>query len=125
MVATTMSRALPRSRSWRGSIRSDHVRIEIPPFQMRISSDRDRRPVPWVGRTGSAVTSGRFLNLSGMPLFEFACRQCGHRFETLVTGNRAPECPECRSADLEKLVSAFAARTSGDRATSATRSPFT
>jgi putative FmdB family regulatory protein len=58
-------------------------------------------------------------------MFEFACRQCGHRFETLVTGSRVPGCPACRSADLEKLVSTFGARTSGGRATSATRSPFT
>jgi putative FmdB family regulatory protein len=84
------------------------------------------RPVP-LRRTGSAVTSGRFLNLSAMPLFEFACRDCGHRFETLVTGDRAAACPECRSADLDKLVSTFGARASGSggRATSATRSPFT
>ena len=60
-----------------------------------------------------------------MPLFEFACQSCGHRFEVLVTGSRTPECPECRSARLEKLVSAFGARTSGGRAASGPSSRFT
>jgi putative FmdB family regulatory protein len=48
-----------------------------------------------------------------MPLFEFACRSCGHQFETLVFGNRRAECPKCSSADLEKLYSTFAAGSSG------------
>ena len=45
-----------------------------------------------------------------MPMFEYACRECGHRFETLVMGNRQPSCPHCESADLEKLYSTFGAR---------------
>jgi len=98
-----------------------------------VSKVGDGKPAPKRRESGSRmsgavspVTSGRLLNPSGMPLFEFACQHCGHRFETLVmTGNRTPECPECRSADLEKLASAFGARTSGGRATNAARSPFT
>lgn len=50
-----------------------------------------------------------------MPLFEYACRECGHRFETLVVGGRTPDCPRCASKDLEKLYSAFGARTAGGR----------
>jgi putative FmdB family regulatory protein len=42
-----------------------------------------------------------------MPLFEYACRECGHRFETLVTASRAPSCPKCTSPDLEKQFSTF------------------
>jgi putative FmdB family regulatory protein len=44
-----------------------------------------------------------------MPLFEFQCRDCGHRFETLVlsTSRSTPACPACSSVDLEKLVSVF------------------
>jgi len=44
-----------------------------------------------------------------MPLFEFQCRQCGHRFETLVlsTSRSKPTCPACDGSDLEKLVSVF------------------
>ncbi len=97
-----------------------------------VSKVGDGKPAPKRRESGSRmsgavspVTSGRLLNPSGMPLFEFACRRCDHRFETLVTGTRAPACPECGSAELEKLVSTFGARTSGGRATSATRSPFT
>jgi putative FmdB family regulatory protein len=44
-----------------------------------------------------------------MPLFEFTCRGCGHKFETLIIGNRQAVCPTCASADLEKLYSTFAA----------------
>jgi putative FmdB family regulatory protein len=51
-----------------------------------------------------------------MPLFEFTCRICGHRFETLVLGNRTASCPKCSSADLEKLYSTFAAGSSGSAA---------
>ncbi len=50
-----------------------------------------------------------------MPLFEYLCRECGRRFETLVVGGRTPSCPHCASADLEKLCSAFGARTGGGR----------
>jgi putative FmdB family regulatory protein len=41
-----------------------------------------------------------------MPIFEYACRSCAHRFEVLIRGTSAqPACPECKSADLEKLLS--------------------
>jgi putative FmdB family regulatory protein len=42
-----------------------------------------------------------------MPLFEYQCRTCGHRFEALVTGSRMPACPRCASGDLEKQHSTF------------------
>ena len=48
-----------------------------------------------------------------MPMFEYTCRGCGHRFETLVMGSRTPACPKCSSADLEKLYSTFGARSGG------------
>ena len=40
-----------------------------------------------------------------MPIYEYACRQCGARFEVLVRGQEAPQCPGCKSADLEKALS--------------------
>jgi putative FmdB family regulatory protein len=43
-----------------------------------------------------------------MPIFEYVCRDCGHAFETIVTGSRQPECPSCSSAALEKQLSVFA-----------------
>lgn len=62
-----------------------------------------------------------------MPLFEFVCRACDWRFETLVLGSRTAACPNCGSTSLEKLVSAFAAKTSGtsDAGSGACSSPFT
>ena len=43
-----------------------------------------------------------------MPLYEYRCRKCSRRFETLVFGNEKPSCPKCHGNDLEKLWSAFA-----------------
>jgi putative FmdB family regulatory protein len=48
-----------------------------------------------------------------MPIFEYVCKECDHRFEKLVLGATAVECPECRSAKLEKQLSVFAAATKG------------
>ena len=59
-----------------------------------------------------------------MPLFDFRCRECGYQFETLVTGDRIPECRRCGSAELEKLASTFATRSSGARS-AATAPRFT
>lgn len=42
-----------------------------------------------------------------MPIYEFACRDCGHRFETLVFNDaEAVLCPHCESKHLTKLISA-------------------
>jgi putative FmdB family regulatory protein len=43
-----------------------------------------------------------------MPLFEFACRACGHHFEYLTRQGREPACPACASRELEKQLSVFA-----------------
>ena len=42
-----------------------------------------------------------------MPLFEYQCKTCGHRFEALVIGSRQPQCPRCESSELEKQFSTF------------------
>ena len=50
-----------------------------------------------------------------MPIYEYRCTQCDTRFtqaETLAEhGRRLPECPQCRSRDVEPLLSAFFAKT--------------
>ncbi|HEY7545011.1 MAG TPA: zinc ribbon domain-containing protein [Blastocatellia bacterium] len=46
-----------------------------------------------------------------MPIFEYICKECDHRFEKLVFGSTEVECPSCKSAKLEKQLSAFAATT--------------
>lgn len=44
-----------------------------------------------------------------MPIFEYACQQCGNAFEALVRSSTVPECPNCHSTELEKKLSVFAA----------------
>ncbi len=45
-----------------------------------------------------------------MPLFDFECRACGNVFETLVSSPSDPApCPECASAEVERLFSPIAA----------------
>ena len=48
-----------------------------------------------------------------MPIYEYACRACGHEFETLVRGSETPNCASCNSAELDKKLSVFAAQTAG------------
>ena len=49
-----------------------------------------------------------------MPIYEFECRACGHRFSEFYrtmhssTERRAPACPLCQSEDVQRLVSSFA-----------------
>ena len=43
-----------------------------------------------------------------MPIYDFRCRACGHGFETLVRSGLAPNCPQCASAELERLFSPIA-----------------
>ena len=58
-----------------------------------------------------------------MPIYEYRCRGCGHEFETLVLpATPQPTCPECTSADLEKLLSAAALSTEGMRQANALKS---
>ena len=45
-----------------------------------------------------------------MPMYEYHCRKCGKRFEKLrrmADADREVECPECRSEEVERLLSAF------------------
>ncbi|MGH9366481.1 MAG: FmdB family zinc ribbon protein [Thermoanaerobaculia bacterium] len=48
-----------------------------------------------------------------MPLYEYACRGCGKRFEQFVSGEAKPACPECESRRVSKLLSVFAVGASG------------
>lgn len=43
-----------------------------------------------------------------MPIFEYICRDCHHRFETLVSASRQPACPVCHGQVLDKQLSVFA-----------------
>jgi len=57
-----------------------------------------------------------------MPIYEYRCEECGEKFEKLVrlgTSSSEIECPKCRGRKVEKLISAFSARTSSATAASA------
>lgn len=53
-----------------------------------------------------------------MPIFEYVCRECNHRFELLVQSSTHVACPQCKTTKLEKQFSAF-----GVGATSSWASP--
>jgi len=50
-----------------------------------------------------------------MPIYEYECGACGHRFEKLQKMSDGPlsECPDCHESALKKLVSAAAFRLKG------------
>jgi len=43
-----------------------------------------------------------------MPIFEYRCEACGHKFEAILFGHQTPECPNCHTEKLEKQLSTFA-----------------
>lgn len=43
-----------------------------------------------------------------MPIYDYACRGCGHQFELIVLKTTVAACPTCHSQDLEQLISSFA-----------------
>ncbi len=42
-----------------------------------------------------------------MPIYEYKCQKCGHKFEKLVFGKEKIKCPKCQSNILKKLFSTF------------------
>lgn len=42
-----------------------------------------------------------------MPIYEYKCQKCGHKFEKLVFGKEKIKCPKCGSTSLHKLFSTF------------------
>lgn len=50
-----------------------------------------------------------------MPIYEYTCRGCGHKFEKLVLRGQTPECPSCQGSDLEQLFSTPAVSTERTR----------
>jgi len=56
-----------------------------------------------------------------MPLFEYACRGCGHQFEFLTREGRSPICPTCGGAELDKQLSVFAVSASASASAAASR----
>ncbi|MCZ2150665.1 MAG: zinc ribbon domain-containing protein [Bryobacterales bacterium] len=49
-----------------------------------------------------------------MPIFEYACDECGTKFEKLVRrAEDAVECPKCASNRLTQQLSTFSAHANG------------
>jgi len=50
-----------------------------------------------------------------MPIYEYQCQQCGHQLEALqkISDDPLVECPKCKGASLQKLVSAASFRLKG------------
>jgi putative FmdB family regulatory protein len=47
-----------------------------------------------------------------MPLYEYQCKKCNRKFETLVSTSKTNdqvECPSCGSDETTKLLSSFCA----------------
>jgi putative FmdB family regulatory protein len=44
-----------------------------------------------------------------MPIYDFKCRECGHRFEELVRLNDTTDCPKCGAKNAERQFSISAA----------------
>jgi putative FmdB family regulatory protein len=51
-----------------------------------------------------------------MPTYEYRCRDCHHVFDRAEPlaqhGRRRPECPRCKSKDVEQVFTSFFAKTS-------------
>ncbi len=54
-----------------------------------------------------------------MPIFEYKCESCGHKFEAILFGEQTAECPKCHTGKLEQQLSTFAVNTKGSPAASA------
>jgi putative FmdB family regulatory protein len=48
-----------------------------------------------------------------MPIFEYICKECDHRFEALVYGKEKAECPKCHTTRLKPQLSVFAVSAKG------------
>jgi len=58
-----------------------------------------------------------------MPIYEYRCQDCGHLFQKLQSmsaGSEGVTCPRCRSARVDRQLSAFSS--SSSRGSSATSS---
>ena len=58
-----------------------------------------------------------------MPIFEYVCRKCHHRFESIVLGREKARCPECASLKLERQVEVFSQGRTSPKARSINNDP--
>ena len=55
-----------------------------------------------------------------MPIYEYQCKGCSNQFEQVVLPKTTPQCPACKSQELERLLSHFAVSSEGTRQTNLT-----
>jgi len=55
-----------------------------------------------------------------VPIFEYICQECEHKFEALVYGKEKASCPKCQSKKLAPQLSVFAVSA---KSTSASAAP--
>jgi len=50
-----------------------------------------------------------------MPIYEYECKSCGHRYEALqkISDDPLTDCPACQKPELKKLISAAGFRLKG------------
>lgn len=49
-----------------------------------------------------------------MPIYEYKCQKCNHKFEKLLFDKQRIHCPKCGSINVKKLISNFnASKTPG------------
>jgi putative FmdB family regulatory protein len=58
-----------------------------------------------------------------MPIFEYVCTKCEHRFEALLFGNQKAACPKCRSKELAPQLSVFAVSAKGSTSSAQSAAP--
>ena len=49
-----------------------------------------------------------FQRSQTVPLYEYVCRKCSRQFEELIYGSAKASCPDCKSKDLERVMSVVA-----------------
>ncbi len=52
-----------------------------------------------------------------MPMYEYQCQSCEHKFELMQSINARPEdtsCPKCHEMKSHRLMSSFASKIKGD-----------
>ncbi|MBN1879445.1 zinc ribbon domain-containing protein [bacterium] len=51
-----------------------------------------------------------------MPLFEYECKKCGHRFTRIlssISAEKSVRCTQCQSDDIHRLISSFNSKAGG------------
>src|SRR6202142_2514104 len=90
-------------------IRAPDAAPSVRPFGVPGQIDATRRPPLESGRRSC------FLNrLTLMPLYEYECKKCGHRFEKIqkFSDRMVKKCPEC-GGRVEQMISAPAVQFKG------------